>query len=126
MGGTEKVQNYADVIYGWSLRSTAKLECEYVLLYSKDDESGKNIRQDWQKEGMAIIHNYLKSPSQNLENSFFGSNWYMEDKIRKFPFQCLKQPANGRYGIPFPLGSVGGWLELVTRLLAPYLSALDF
>jgi hypothetical protein len=34
-----------------ALRSTAKLECEYVLLYSKDDESGKNIREDWQKEG---------------------------------------------------------------------------
>ena len=34
-----------------ALRSSAKLECEYVLLYSKDDESGKNIREDWQKEG---------------------------------------------------------------------------
>ena len=34
-----------------ALRSSAKLECEYVLLYSKDDESGKNIREDWQIEG---------------------------------------------------------------------------
>ena len=34
-----------------TLRSSAKLECEYVLLYSKDDESGKNIREDWLKEG---------------------------------------------------------------------------
>ena len=34
-----------------ALRSSAKLECEYVLLYSKDDESGKNIREDWLKEG---------------------------------------------------------------------------